>query len=242
MEPSRRLLVLSCTRRKRPNVGSLPALERYDGPTFRVLRRYLATAPVGPPVSYVMSAEHGLIDAEHPVACYERAMTSERADQLRESVLRGLTEAIDRIRPTSVMILMGQRYARALTGVDRSPVLMTAQLVGGSIGRQVAVLHDWLYGAPPCTLASSAADDGERYWRGIRLPAGREALLAAARDALGPWTAELPPVNSWYVEVDRQRVPIKWLFSQLTGLPVGSFHSSDARRILDGFGVEVSRA
>jgi hypothetical protein len=36
-----RMLILACSRRKRPDEGLLPAIERYDGPAFRVLRRFL---------------------------------------------------------------------------------------------------------------------------------------------------------------------------------------------------------
>jgi len=32
-----RLLILSCSQRKRPDSGLLPAIERYDGPVFRVV-------------------------------------------------------------------------------------------------------------------------------------------------------------------------------------------------------------
>ena len=221
----------------------MPAIERYDGPTFRVLRRYLATTPPDTLVSYIISAEHGLIDVKQPISCYERTMTSDRADELRQTVNQGLTEAIDRLQPTSVMLLMGKRYAHTLAGAEWRSTFETVPIVGGSLGRQVAVLHDWLYGAPPpCALVPPPPADVEWCWRGIHLPTGREALLAAARDVLERSAETLPPVNSWYVEIDRQRVPLKWLVSQLTGLSVGSFHSGDARRLLGRFGVEVSRA
>ena len=34
----RLLLIMSCSQRKRPDLGLLPAIERYDGGHFRVLR------------------------------------------------------------------------------------------------------------------------------------------------------------------------------------------------------------
>jgi hypothetical protein len=39
------MLILACSRRKRPDEGLLPAIERYDGPAFRVLRRFLREMP-----------------------------------------------------------------------------------------------------------------------------------------------------------------------------------------------------
>src|SRR3954451_6313263 len=90
VECARRFLVLSCTRRKRTDGGLLRAVDRYDGPTFRVLRRYLAAEPSSPPVIFILSSEHGLIDSEHQIAYYDRAMTLERADQLRDSAVHHL--------------------------------------------------------------------------------------------------------------------------------------------------------
>ncbi|NEQ77914.1 MAG: hypothetical protein F6K23_35840 [Okeania sp. SIO2C9] len=42
---SRHLLIISCTRRKSLDVGLIPAIARYDGPKFRVLRRFLQQQP-----------------------------------------------------------------------------------------------------------------------------------------------------------------------------------------------------
>jgi len=36
-----RLLFIACSQRKNPAEGVLPALDRYDGPAFGVLRKYL---------------------------------------------------------------------------------------------------------------------------------------------------------------------------------------------------------
>ena len=45
MTADHRLLILSCSQRKRPDRVLLPALERYDGPVFRMLRKFLRSCP-----------------------------------------------------------------------------------------------------------------------------------------------------------------------------------------------------
>jgi hypothetical protein len=45
-----------------------------------------------------------------------------------------------------------------------------------------------------------------------------------------------------YVLLDGQRVAPKWLVSQLTNYPVGSFTTDKARRLLGQLGIEVHRA
>lgn len=41
-----RLLILSCSQRKRSTSNLLPAIERYDGPAFQVLRKFLREFPL----------------------------------------------------------------------------------------------------------------------------------------------------------------------------------------------------
>jgi hypothetical protein len=74
-----RLLILACSQRKRPDAELLPALERYDGPAFRVLRRFLRSRAPDPPEVLILSAEHGLIPRDLPIAAYDRKMTPARA-------------------------------------------------------------------------------------------------------------------------------------------------------------------
>ena len=49
----------------------------------------------------------------------------------------------------------------------------------------------------------------------------------------------IPEYQVWYVQVDDQQVPPKWLVSKLTGLPVNAFHTNEARRVLHQLGIEV---
>jgi len=62
-----RLLILACSQRKRPGASSLPAIERYDGPAFRVLRRYCRLNQDNGLFVYVLSAEFGLIPVKQPI-------------------------------------------------------------------------------------------------------------------------------------------------------------------------------
>jgi hypothetical protein len=59
-------LILACSQRKRCAANRLPALERYDGPAFKVVRRFLRQHPdeklhLG---IQILSAEFGLIPSK----------------------------------------------------------------------------------------------------------------------------------------------------------------------------------
>src|SRR3989440_5104424 len=80
-----RLLVLSCSQSKIPKCARLPAIQRYNGPVFRLLRRYLENASEELDI-YILSAEFGLIRHTRLIPFYDRPMTKRRACELRTKV------------------------------------------------------------------------------------------------------------------------------------------------------------
>lgn len=245
---ARRLLVLSCTQRKRPDPGLLPAIDRYDGPFFRVLRRYqrgvgrVEYEGKSLPDVYVLSAEHGLISSEQPIANYERRMTMQRADELRPRVLADLSTILDaNTDRRELFICMGRDYLFALEGWKaQHPSGLVVIQAEGSIGGRQAQLHDWLYGAPPSK--PTAASTGKAIIRGVEVQMTAEEVFAVMHQALNSDGMNAVGFHKWYVQLDDQRVAPKWLVSQLTGLPVSAFATDDARRFLACLGVEVMRA
>ena len=109
--PARRLLVIACSARKRKDAGLLPAVDRYDGPAFRVLRKFLADA-ADPPDVLVLSARYGLIPSSRGVPDYDRRLTPGDADALRPGVLLALGDALARTRYT------GAAFCRRMGGCD----------------------------------------------------------------------------------------------------------------------------
>jgi len=89
MTSDHRLLILSCSQRKRPDRGLLPALERYDGPVFRMLRKFLRSCSVeeSHPKVYILSVQFGLIPAHQPISHYDCRMTPQQASIFRLQVL-----------------------------------------------------------------------------------------------------------------------------------------------------------
>jgi len=72
---SKQLLVLGCSQTKRDSVGELPAIDRYDGPSYRVLRGYLREHVWPDDLSVaVLSAKYGLFGALKPIVHYEARM------------------------------------------------------------------------------------------------------------------------------------------------------------------------
>ena len=119
---SRRCLIVGCSRTKVDSPQPLSAIQRYDGPAFRVIRRYLSQAPEGMQDVdiFVLSAEFGLISAETQISSYDRLMTAARAAELRPSVLEAVRVQICPQSYTEVFLSMGKAYVQAMEAWMRS--------------------------------------------------------------------------------------------------------------------------
>jgi cytoplasmic iron level regulating protein YaaA (DUF328/UPF0246 family) len=85
---SRSLLLLACTPTKLSHPRLLPAIQRYDGPSFRTLRKWQATYPADARQIdiLILSARLGLVTAATLIEDYNQRMTPAQASSLQPSV------------------------------------------------------------------------------------------------------------------------------------------------------------
>jgi len=236
------LIIIACSRRKLFDTNLLPAIERYDGPTFRLLRRFLREKPSAALDIYILSAKFGLIPSDYPIPDYDEKMTRDRSRQLQPLVIAKLKNILNAKPYQQLCICLGRDYFLAL---DKYDMLIKSGLVvriaTGSLGKKLATLHDWLYGKPP-ELSPSwqvAAGSGKASLKGIEVVLTPAQVLDVARQALAEGKGKPGCYQAWYVLVGDRRVSPKWVVSLLTGLPVSDFHSIAARRMLIQLGIEV---
>lgn len=146
-----RLLIVSCSQAKRPDLGTLPAIDRYDGPVFRMLRKARGHGLLNTVEVMILSAKHGLIPAEWMIADYDQVMTPARVAELAGTVSVDLWRWMGRHPECSdVFVNAGKSYAPALAGFDewclRQGIIVT-QAAGG-IGQRLAQTKAWLEGRP----------------------------------------------------------------------------------------------
>ena len=111
-----RLLMLGCSERKVGTCGRLPAFQRYDGPAYRVYRKFLrddsdADSSVD---LYVLSAKYGLISGDILIPDYDLRMTQERAAQLKPAVKRSLALIFTLHRYDEIFVSMGKVYREVI--------------------------------------------------------------------------------------------------------------------------------
>jgi hypothetical protein len=213
MASGRRLLILSCSQRKRPDPGLLPAIERYDGRAFRVLRKFFRERPLEMPCldAYILSAEFGLLAANQPIPNYDRRMTPKRASDLRPQTLTTLESILKDAQYEKLFISVGKDYLQALAGYELlAPTGLKATVSTGTQGRKLAALRDWLYGSPPSLPRKPVhmPEQGKVCIRGVEITLTPEQVLEVARQALIEGRGDPTRYQSWYVQVDDQRVAV----------------------------------
>jgi hypothetical protein len=142
----RYLLIVACSQRKCVTPEVLPALERYDGVYFRVLRKARREGYWPEKLDVlIVSAKHGLLEADTPIAHYDLRMTQEQATYLRPSVVPALAERIASRSYTEIFLNMGKTYYMALDGWDVSLTRdITVLYAKGGIGQKASQMRTWL--------------------------------------------------------------------------------------------------
>lgn len=240
------LLIMGCSKRKRPDSALLPALERYDGPLFRVLRKYLRSPESQQRYlhTYVLSAQFGLIPASLPIPNYDCRMTRQRAIELMEQVVPRLTDLIGERQYHEFHLCLGREYLRCLQGYESVlPRSVKVTVAEGPMGKRQFNLWRWLYkdAAKRERLNRSrlATDTGVATIRGVGVNLSPDEVIATGQASLLQSQGCPDNFQAWYVKIGEKRVSSKWLVGQITGLPVSTFSSGEARRLLAKLGVEV---
>lgn len=239
-----KLLLLSCSQRKRLDKGLLPAIDRYDGPAYRVLRKYLRQDSIIPVDVRILSAKYGLISASYFLPYYDFRMTKKQSERLHYQTILELEAALNSQNYADLLICLGKNYIEAIRGYQSIvPDGLSVQVAMGGLGRKLSILHDWLYGnSSKLQKNRSMASVKEMVClRGVKVNLTSEQVLDIARRAISEREPKATHCQSWYVLVDNQRVAPKWLVSQITGLPVSNFVTEDACRVLTHLGLEVKR-
>ena len=143
MIKSRRLLIISCSAAKRLNPRTyIPAIERYDGVFFKVLRKALREGRCQPPVEIlIISAKYGLIAPHTPIPNYDTKMNTRQSAMLRIPIRKNLQRVINKNKPSRILVNLGKPYADIIRDL---PELQSAFWAEGPIGKRAATLKSWL--------------------------------------------------------------------------------------------------
>jgi hypothetical protein len=244
MSLPRSLVILGCSQRKKQTSRLIPAIDRYDGPAFQVLRKHARDNPETSPDTFVLSGRFGLIAGQFPIPRYDRRLKQDDHTVLREQVQKQLKRTLDECRPERLFVSVGSRYWPLLEEpLSRDVAAESLTVASGSIGGRASQFAHWLRGSEVEIVANSLNDARrEAVLLGTTIRLRRAEVLREARKALRADPSAARRFETWYVEVGSERVASKWLVSFLFDKPVSRFRTADARRVLHKLGVETRYA
>ncbi len=147
MNCKKRLLILSCSQRKSDSPESLPAIERYDGPLFFVLRRFIRECPQQTRHLdvYILSAAYGLIPSDFPTPLYDRKMNTSRIVELQPQVNTEFSNILQN-KYASICFVLGKTYLKAFRDLRQLIPAFTESIIAyGPIGKKQVQLKKWLW-------------------------------------------------------------------------------------------------
>ncbi len=137
------LLLLSCSNSKRPYPAEpIPAIERYTGVFFKVLKKWQREHPTSSSLDVlIISAQFGLLAPETPIPYYDQRMTPARSAALASAIQSALQKQLINQQYHRILVNLGRDYLRALEGFDG---LIGAVWTSGPIGIRARQLKSWL--------------------------------------------------------------------------------------------------
>src|SRR5438270_4804921 len=110
-----RLLLLACSQRKRHTVVPRAAIQVYDGPAHRSLRRAIASSRVPRDVLVrIVSAKFGLLALDDQILPYDKMLDLRTDTRLISRVTGALTRVSRAFRISEVFVAMSRDYCHVL--------------------------------------------------------------------------------------------------------------------------------
>jgi hypothetical protein len=140
------LLVQSCSKSKAEVDTPVPALELYSGFFFNIINKAIREGEMDTRIDIcILSAKHGLIDADEKISWYDRRMDQERAAELAPSVQANLEGRVNGIYD-HVIVNVGGTYREALAGIESRLDTEVHYIEGAGIGYKGQALKRVLRG------------------------------------------------------------------------------------------------
>lgn len=140
---NKQLLVLGCSQTKRSTAGLLPAIDRYDGSSYRVLRNFLRERewPTNLSVA-ILSARYGLVGGFTGIENYDERMTSAKASELAPKCKSLLEEWVE--NHSSIHFSLGKDYLPAVIPAIQSGLKAQTEVFDGPIGMKLKQIKEFL--------------------------------------------------------------------------------------------------
>lgn len=113
-----RIVIISCSNRKKSFPQAYPAIEVYDGPYYKTIRKLQREGKFPKDVKVlIISAKYGLLSLEDPIEMYDEKISKKRAMELKSTVSAKLINEMSG-QCEELVINLGTDYLPALEGIE----------------------------------------------------------------------------------------------------------------------------
>jgi len=141
---SKKLLIISCSAKKKKFNHPAPALEVYDGPIFRLLRKNLRNKLSNIHIT-IISAKYGLILPETRISYYDKIISKKEICEWNGKIVNLLGDLIWKNNYSEIFICLGKNYLGVIEGLERHvPKDCKLMYAEGRIGEKMQKTKEWI--------------------------------------------------------------------------------------------------
>jgi len=140
-----RIVIISCSGKKKCFPKAAPALEVYDGPYYKTIRKLKKEGQLSDDVKIlIISAKYGLLALSDPIEMYDEKISQKSATELNSTILVKLANEISE-QCEELVINLGKDYLPAIEGIDKVlPHTCKIKRIDGTIIQRRQKLKEYL--------------------------------------------------------------------------------------------------
>lgn len=142
-----RLILLSASRRRSNNPKTIPAIERYQGVYFRVLKKYLREGRLRNTDILIVSEKFGVLRPEDKVPYhkpFEGKLGKEEVQKARQANLTKLAEIFSKKRYSEIFVVCGREFQKLIEGFQNLTNTKVVFCEGAGLGPKAQNLKEWI--------------------------------------------------------------------------------------------------
>jgi hypothetical protein len=146
---SKRLIIISASQRRSKDPQPLPAIARYEGVFFAVVRKYLREGKLKGTDIIVVSDKYGVVTADEDVPCHEATQESpsfskEALEKANRENLARLRSIFNKNRYREILVVCGKEFQRLIEGFEELTEAKIVFCEGKGLGPKALSLKQWI--------------------------------------------------------------------------------------------------
>jgi len=145
----KKLIILTSSYRMDDRKELLPAIERYDGVYFRLLRKYMREGRLSNVDILILTERYGLISARKKIPFYivrgkigELSLNEEEIRRIRLDNLKKLKKISQKY--SEIYINVGKQYLKLIEGIESISKCKITYATGNGLGAKATHMKNWI--------------------------------------------------------------------------------------------------